>query len=112
METRHRSFHFSAAAVMIMSRCPDAPPLISLLSRSHQLGDHCPMVALQALSAPQMEYAHAEKGEALNAMEISHVLQQKNYKALVALQNTATRYGDPSLCDFIVSKLLPTQVRS
>jgi ferritin heavy chain len=51
-------------------------------------------VALAAIGPPQTEYAHADKGDALYAMEISLALERLNYEKLLALYDVADQQCD------------------
>jgi ferritin heavy chain len=67
-------------------------------------------VKLQPMSAPQSEFDHKDKGEALFAMELSLALEKLNYQKLMALHAVGDKHGDAQLCDFVESDYLGEQV--
>nr|ABR23157.1 ferritin [Ulva fasciata] len=69
-------------------------------------------VELKPLSAPEMEFANDDKGEALYAMELALSLEKLNFQKLQALHAIADENQDPALCDFIEGELLQEQVDS
>ena len=66
-------------------------------------------VRLAAIPMPLSDFAHVEKGDALNAMELALSLEKLNYGKLKALDKLAADAGDFSLCDF-VDDMLQDQV--
>lgn len=58
-------------------------------------------VKMQALLAPQMEYDHSEKGEALHAMELSLALEKLNLTKLSALHKVADESSDFQVADYV-----------
>jgi len=69
-------------------------------------------VKLRTMAAPESEFFHAEKGEALYAMELALALEKMNYRKLRDLWEVADKYNDPQMCDFVESELLGSQVDS
>ena len=69
-------------------------------------------VELQAITPPQVEYDHPEKGDALYAFELSLSLEKLNNDRLVALHRVAEKAEDAALQDFIEGALLEDQVKS
>ncbi|PSC70014.1 chloroplast precursor [Micractinium conductrix] len=69
-------------------------------------------VKLQSIMMPEMEFAHAEKGEALYAFELALSLEKLNFSKLRALHEVADSHGDSQMCDFIEGDLLAGQADS
>ena len=69
-------------------------------------------VELQAIMPPQVEYDHAEKGDALYAFELSLSLEKLNNDRLIALHRVAGEADDANMQDFIEGELLEDQVKS
>jgi len=69
-------------------------------------------VVLGALMSPITEFDHADKGEALYAMELALSLEKLNYEKLVDVHRVADEQGDPSLTDFIEGEYLEEQVEA
>ena len=93
------------------------------LSESHEERGHAELlmdyqitrggqVELQAITPPQVEYDHPEKGDALYAFELSLSLEKLNNDRLVALHRVAEKAEDAALQDFIEGALLEDQVKS
>lgn len=62
--------------------------------------------------APETEYDHAEKGEALYAFELALSLEKLNFQKLRQLHALADQAGDAQMCDFIEGQLLEPQAQS
>lgn len=58
-------------------------------------------VRLQTILAPEMEFNHAEKGDALFAMELALSLEKLNFQKLRHLHDVADKHGDAQMADFI-----------
>lgn len=69
-------------------------------------------VKLQSIIAPEMEFSHPEKGDALYAFELSLSLEKLNFQKLRHLHVIAEKHGDSQMCDFIEGSLLKDQVDS
>jgi ferritin heavy chain len=69
-------------------------------------------VELQAIMPPQVDYDHAEKGDALYAFELSLSLEKLNNDRLIALHRVAGEADDANMQDFIEGELLEDQVKS
>ncbi|WCJ27993.1 Ferritin chloroplastic [Euphorbia peplus] len=67
-------------------------------------------VVLHAIVPPLSEFDHAEKGDALYAMELALSLEKLNNEKLLSLHGVATRNNDPQMADFIESEFLEEQV--
>ncbi|CAL0315610.1 unnamed protein product [Lupinus luteus] len=65
---------------------------------------------LQSMLMPLSEFDHAEKGDALNAMELALCLEKLNNEKLQNLHSIANEKNDTQLVDFIESKFLVGQV--
>ncbi|XVF26376.1 hypothetical protein REPUB_Repub14bG0010600 [Reevesia pubescens] len=59
---------------------------------------------------PLIEFDHAEKGDALNAMELALSLEKLTNKKFLNLHSVAERNHDGQLTDFVENKFLPEQV--
>ncbi|XP_039690802.1 ferritin-3, chloroplastic [Medicago truncatula] len=59
---------------------------------------------------PISEFDHAEKGDALNAMELALSLERINNQKLLNLHSLANENNDAQLADFIESHFLVDQV--
>ena len=66
-------------------------------------------VALQPILAPETEYAHADKGDALYAFELALSLEKLNFQKLRHLHEVAEKHGDSQMCDFVEGDLLNDQ---
>lgn len=69
-------------------------------------------VALQPILAPETEYAHADKGDALYAFELALSLEKLNFQKLRHLHEVAEKHGDSQMCDFVEGDLLADQANS
>ncbi|RHN56607.1 putative ferroxidase [Medicago truncatula] len=68
------------------------------------------LVQLQSMLLPISEFDHAEKGDALNAMELALSLERINNQKLLNLHSLANENNDAQLADFIESHFLVDQV--
>ena len=62
-------------------------------------------VKLAHLTAPQSDYANAEKGDALNAMELALSLEKLNFNKLRQLHGIADKHEDAQMADFVEDML-------
>ncbi|KAJ6812468.1 ferritin-4, chloroplastic-like [Iris pallida] len=69
-------------------------------------------VKLQPIMAPLTEYDHAEKGDALYAMELALALEKLTNEKLLNLHRVATESNDVQLADFVESEFLGEQVEA
>ncbi|KAK4436481.1 Ferritin-2, chloroplastic [Sesamum alatum] len=69
-------------------------------------------VKLQSILMPLSEFEHAEKGDALYAMELALSLEKLTNEKLLNLHAVASRNNDAQLTDFIESEYLAEQVES
>ncbi|XP_021278097.1 ferritin-3, chloroplastic-like [Herrania umbratica] len=69
-------------------------------------------VQLQSILLPLSEFDHAEKGDALYAMELALSLEKLNNEKLLNLHKMANEVNDVHLLDFIESEFLTEQVES
>ena len=69
-------------------------------------------VKLNTIVAPPSEFEHAEKGDALYAMELALSLEKLVNEKLLCLHVVADRNNDPQLADFIESEFLAEQVEA
>ncbi|KAK5795684.1 ferritin-3, chloroplastic-like [Gossypium arboreum] len=69
-------------------------------------------VKLQSIIMPLSEFDHAEKGDALYAMELALSLEKLTNEKLLNLHNVAERNHDSQLTDFIEGEFLAEQVES
>ncbi|MBA0629847.1 hypothetical protein Godav_024343 [Gossypium davidsonii] len=69
-------------------------------------------VKLQSILMPLSEFDHAEKGDALYAMELALSLEKLTNEKLLNLHNVAERNHDSQLTDFIEGEFLAEQVES
>eukprot|EP00271_Cylindrocystis_brebissonii_P014164 TRINITY_DN35424_c0_g1_i1.p1 TRINITY_DN35424_c0_g1~~TRINITY_DN35424_c0_g1_i1.p1 ORF type:complete len:258 (+),score=64.03 TRINITY_DN35424_c0_g1_i1:157-930(+) len=68
-------------------------------------------VKLQSIMGPAMtEFDHAEKGDALYAMELVLALEKLTNEKLLQLHAVADQNNDPQLADFVESEFLQDQV--
>ncbi|KAL0382158.1 UNVERIFIED_CONTAM: Ferritin-2, chloroplastic [Sesamum calycinum] len=67
-------------------------------------------VKLQSILMPLSEFEHAEKGDALHAMELALSLEKLTNEKLLNLHAVASRNNDAQLTDFIESEYLAEQV--
>nr|ABQ08714.1 ferritin [Medicago sativa subsp. falcata] len=69
-------------------------------------------VVLHPIVSPPSEFDHAEKGDALYAMELALSLEKLVNDKLLNAHSVADRNNDPQLADFIESEFLVEQVES
>ncbi|GLT89226.1 hypothetical protein SLE2022_072190 [Rubroshorea leprosula] len=69
-------------------------------------------VKLQSIVMPLSEFDHAEKGDALHAMELALSLEKLTNEKLLKLQSVAVRNNDVQLVDFVESQYLSEQVEA
>ncbi|XP_073297658.1 ferritin-2, chloroplastic-like [Primulina huaijiensis] len=69
-------------------------------------------VKLQSILMPLSEFDHAEKGDALYAMELALSLEKLTNEKLLNLHAVATHNNDVQLTDFIETEFLAEQVES
>lgn len=69
-------------------------------------------VKLHPIMVPLSEYDHAEKGDALYAMELALALEKLTNDKLLSLHRVATENNDPQLADFVETEYLGEQVES
>ncbi|EPS63486.1 ferritin, partial [Genlisea aurea] len=69
-------------------------------------------VKLYSILLPPTEFDHAEKGEALYAMELALSMEKLTNEKLLRLHSVACSNNDPQLTDFIESEFLDEQVES
>ncbi|KAK9806224.1 hypothetical protein WJX72_006011 [[Myrmecia] bisecta] len=62
-------------------------------------------VRLASLTAPEGEYNHEEKGDALHAMELALSLEKLNFQKLRDLHEVADKHNDAQMADFVESML-------
>ncbi|XP_031378639.1 ferritin-4, chloroplastic-like [Punica granatum] len=67
-------------------------------------------VKLHPVMPPIAEFDHAEKGDALNAMELALALEKLTNEKLLNLHNVAKRCNDTQMEDFIESEFLTDQI--
>ncbi|XAR65972.1 Ferroxidase [Bertholletia excelsa] len=69
-------------------------------------------VKLQSILMPQSEFDHAEKGDALHAMELALSLEKLTNEKLLNLHAVASQNNDVQLADFVESEFLGEQVEA
>ncbi|OAY69034.1 ferritin-4, chloroplastic-like [Ananas comosus] len=69
-------------------------------------------VKLQTILMPLSEFDHAEKGDALYAMELALALEKLTNEKLLKLHGVAEKCSDPQLADYIESEFLEEQVEA
>ncbi|XP_071706517.1 ferritin-2, chloroplastic-like [Rutidosis leptorrhynchoides] len=69
-------------------------------------------VKLQSILMPLSEFDHAEKGDALYAMELALSLEKLTNEKLLHVHAVANKNGDVDLADFIESEFLGEQVEA
>ncbi|PQQ03019.1 ferritin-4 chloroplastic [Prunus yedoensis var. nudiflora] len=69
-------------------------------------------VKLHSIIEPPSEFDHAEKGDALYAMELALSLEKLTNEKLLSLHKVAEHNNDPQLTDFIESEFLTEQVEA
>ncbi|KAK9837843.1 hypothetical protein WJX74_006103 [Apatococcus lobatus] len=62
-------------------------------------------VKLAHLTAPQSDYSNADKGDALNAMELALSLEKLNFNKLRQLHDVADKHEDAQMADFVEDML-------
>ena len=60
---------------------------------------------LAHLTAPQAEYQHEQKGDALHAMELALSLEKLNFQKLRHLHDVAEESNDAQMSDFVEDML-------
>ncbi|KAG8484076.1 hypothetical protein CXB51_023041 [Gossypium anomalum] len=69
-------------------------------------------VKLHSILMPPSEFDHAEKGDALYAMELALSLEKLTNKKLLCLHDVAVQNNDAQMADFIESEFLAEQVEA
>ncbi|KAE8099126.1 hypothetical protein FH972_017131 [Carpinus fangiana] len=69
-------------------------------------------VTLHSIIMPPSEFEHAEKGDALYAMELALSLEKLTNDKLLSLHSVADRNNDPQMTEFIESEFLTEQVEA
>ncbi|KAJ0088812.1 hypothetical protein Patl1_31420 [Pistacia atlantica] len=69
-------------------------------------------VKLHSILMAPSEFEHAEKGDALYAMELALSLEKLTNEKLLSLHNVAVCNNDPQLADFIETEYLAEQVEA
>ncbi|KAK4582319.1 hypothetical protein RGQ29_025483, partial [Quercus rubra] len=69
-------------------------------------------VKLHSIIFPPSEFAHAEKGDALYAMELALSLEKLTNEKLLSLHSVADSNNDPQMADFIENEFLTEQVEA
>ncbi|KAF2306468.1 hypothetical protein GH714_018358 [Hevea brasiliensis] len=69
-------------------------------------------VKLHSMLMPLSEFEHAEKGDALYAMELALSLEKLTNEKLLSLHNVADRNNDPQMAEFVEREFLKEQVES
>ncbi|CAL5190180.1 unnamed protein product [Lathyrus oleraceus] len=69
-------------------------------------------VKLQSMVMPLSEFEHADKGDALHAMELALSLEKLTNEKLLNLHSVASKNGDVQLADFVESQFLGEQVEA
>jgi ferritin heavy chain len=67
-------------------------------------------VQLKSIAMPETEFNHAEKGDALYAMELALSLEKLNYQKLLALHEVSDKNGDANMSDFLEGDMIADQV--
>ncbi|GMH40374.1 hypothetical protein BSKO_08278 [Bryopsis sp. KO-2023] len=67
-------------------------------------------VKMEGIVAPVAEFNHADKGDALYAMELSLAMEKLNFQKLRQLHDVADKHNDAQMTDFIEGELLQDQV--
>ncbi|KAG1668324.1 hypothetical protein FOA52_011221 [Chlamydomonas sp. UWO 241] len=67
-------------------------------------------VSFKSILMPEMEFNHAEKGDALYAMELALSLEKLNFAKLRELHAVASKHDDVPMAHFIEDSLLTEQV--
>ncbi|KAL3524010.1 hypothetical protein ACH5RR_016844 [Cinchona calisaya] len=69
-------------------------------------------VKMHSIESPLSEFNHAEKGDALYAMELALSLEKLTNEKLLNLHGVASRNNDPQMADFVESEFLAEQVEA
>lgn len=69
-------------------------------------------VRLAPLAAPETEFTHPEKGDALYAMELALAMEKLNFAKLRELHSACDAAGDAAAADFVEGELLAEQTES
>ncbi|KAG4205289.1 hypothetical protein ERO13_A04G095070v2 [Gossypium hirsutum] len=69
-------------------------------------------VKLHPILLPLSEFEHAEKGDALYAVELALSLEKLTNEKLLSLHNVAEQNNDPQMADFIESEFLSERILS
>jgi ferritin heavy chain len=69
-------------------------------------------VKLNTITSPVMEFDHAEKGDALNSMELALSLEKLVNEKLLLLHQVAVDNNDPEMSDFVEREYLIEQVEA
>ncbi|KAH9736729.1 Ferritin-1 [Citrus sinensis] len=69
-------------------------------------------VKLHSIMQPPSEFDHAEKGDALYAMELALSLEKLTNEKLLSLHSVADRNNDPQMAEFVESEFLGEQVEA
>ncbi|KAL2583143.1 hypothetical protein AAZV13_14G052400 [Glycine max] len=69
-------------------------------------------VKLQSIVMPLSDFDHADKGDALHAMELALSLEKLTNEKLLNLHSVATKNGDVQLADFVETEYLGEQVEA
>ncbi len=69
-------------------------------------------VKLQSIVMPLSEFDHADKGDALYAMELALSLEKLTNEKLLNLRSVASKNGDVQLTDFVENEFLGEQVEA
>ncbi|KAH7514686.1 hypothetical protein FEM48_Zijuj11G0116200 [Ziziphus jujuba var. spinosa] len=85
---------------------------IALKGLANMLNIRGGKVKLHPLVCPQSEFEHAEKGDALFAMELALSLEKLTNEKLLNLHRVAERNSDPQLAEFIEREFLTEQVEA
>lgn len=69
-------------------------------------------VKLHPIVSPISEFEHAEKGDALYAMELALSLEKLTNEKLLNVHSVATENNDPQLADFVETEFLGEQIEA
>ncbi|CAD5330518.1 unnamed protein product [Arabidopsis thaliana] len=69
-------------------------------------------VKLHPIVSPISEFEHAEKGDALYAMELALSLEKLTNEKLLNVHKVASENNDPQLADFVESEFLGEQIEA
>ncbi|XP_028112218.1 ferritin-1, chloroplastic-like [Camellia sinensis] len=73
---------------------------------------HGGRVKLHSILATLSEFEHAEKGDALYAMELALSLEKLTNEKLLSLHGVAAQNNDPQMTEFIEREFLAEQVEA